>query len=143
VNRILNREVLAAQRAGLSVLYCVGEKAREQQQWQEVLGEQLRLGLAEADRGRVVIAYEPIWSIGPGKTPAGADHIGKIARFVKEQTGGLEVVYGGGLKKDNARLLASIPEIQGGLIALTRFAGEIGFYPGEYLDIVREYLGGR
>ena len=51
-------------------------------------------------------------------------------------------MYGGGLKTDNARMLAAIPEIDGGLIALTRFSGEIGFYPREYLEIVRLYLGG-
>ena len=40
-----------------------------------------------------------------------------------------------------AAMLASIDEIDGGLIALTRFSGEIGFYPDEYLDIIRRYLG--
>ncbi len=140
VNRILNREVLAAQQAGLSVLYCIGEKAPEQDRWQQVLGQQLAVGLAGADKSRLTIAYEPVWSIGPGKTPAGKEYIAKIARFAKEQTGGVDVVYGGGLKQDNAQMLASIPEIDGGLIALTRFAGEIGFYPREYLDIVRLYL---
>ena len=88
-----------------------------------------------------VIAYEPIWSIGPGKTPADKPYIEKIARFVKEQTGGLDVVYGGGLKADNAAMLSSIGDIDGGLIALTRFSGEIGFYPEEYLEIIRLYLG--
>lgn len=90
---------------------------------------------------RVVIGYEPVWSIGPGKTPAGKEYIEKIARFVKACTGGADVVYGGGLKQDNAQMLASIAEIDGGLIALTRFSGEIGFYPQEYLDIIRRYLG--
>ena len=141
VNRLLNQEILCAQKQGLKVLYCIGEKSEEQERWQEVLGEQLDIGLAGVDKSKVVIAYEPIWSIGPGKTPADKPYIEKIARFVKERTGGLDVVYGGGLKTDNAEMLASIPEIDGGLIALTRFAGEIGFYPDEYLDIIRLYLG--
>ncbi len=141
VNRLLNEEVLCAQARGLHVLYCIGEKSEEQERWEEVLGEQLSVGLAGADLSKVVIAYEPVWSIGPGKTPAGKEYITKIARFVKEKTGGLDVVYGGGLKKDNAPMLASIPEISGGLIALTRFTGEIGFYPEEYLEIIRLYLG--
>ncbi len=51
------------------------------------------------------------------------------------------MIYGGGLKRDNARMLASIEEIDGGLIALTRFQGKIGFYPEEYLEIIRLYLG--
>ena len=141
VNRILNAEIKAAQAAGLTVLYCIGEKSEEQAMWQDVLGAQLGIGLEGVDRSRVVIAYEPIWSIGPGKTPADKPYIEKIARFVKERTGGMDVVYGGGLKTDNAQMLASIEEIDGGLIALTRFSGEIGFYPEEYLEIIRTYLG--
>ena len=141
VNRLLNQEILCAQRAGLTVLYCVGETSEEQSRWQEVLGEQLDVGLAGADRSGIVIGYEPVWSIGPGKTPADKPYIEKIARFVKERTGGMDVVYGGGLKADNAAMLASIQEIDGGLIALTRFTGEIGFYPEEYLEIIRLYLG--
>ena len=141
VNRILNAEIKAAQAAGLTVLYCIGEKSEEQAMWQDVLGAQLSIGLEGVDRSRVVIAYEQIWSIGPGKTPADKPYIEKIARFVKERTGGMDVVYGGGLKTDNAQMLASIEEIDGGLIALTRFKGEIGFYPEEYLEIIRTYLG--
>lgn len=141
VNRLLNQEIRLAVEQGLTVLYCIGEKSEEQEQWQQVLGDQLSIGLDGVDKSRVVIAYEPIWSIGPGKTPADKPYIEKIARFVKEQTGGLDVVYGGGLKADNAAMLASIADIDGGLIALTRFSGEIGFYPDEYLEIIRLYLG--
>ncbi len=140
VNRLLNREVQCAVNAGLKVVYCIGETQEEQPQWESVLGEQLSVGLEGVDKDRVVIAYEPVWSIGPGKTPAGKEYITKIARFVKERIGGMDVVYGGGLKTDNAAMLASIEEIDGGLIALTRFQGEIGFYPEEYLEIVRLYL---
>ena len=124
----------------MDVLYCVGEKSEEQERWQEVLRAQLETGLDGVDMSRVVIGYEPVWSIGPGKTPAGREYIEKIARFIKEVTGGADVVYGGGLKTDNAEMLASIPEIDGGLIALTRFSGRIGFYPDEYLEIIALYL---
>ena len=141
VNRLLNQEIRLAVEQGLTVLYCIGEKSEEQERWQEVLGEQLSVGLEGVDTSKVVIGYEPVWSIGPGKTPAGKDYITMIARFVKERTGGLDVVYGGGLKVDNAEMLASIEEIDGGLIALTRFQGEIGFYPDEYLEIIKTYLG--
>ncbi len=141
VNRILNQEIKLAVANGMKVLYCIGEKDTELDRWDEVLREQLEVGLAGVDKSQVVIGYEPIWSIGPGKTPAGKDYITKIARFVKEVTGGIDVVYGGGLKVDNAEMLASIKEIDGGLIALTRFQGEIGFYPDEYIEIIRTYLG--
>lgn len=140
VNRILNREVKAAVEAGLHVLYCIGESAAEQERWKEVLSEQISVGLRGVDPSKVVIAYEPVWAIGPGKTPPDKSYIAMIGSYIKKITGGMDVVYGGGLKVDNARMLASIPEIDGGLIALTRFQGEIGFYPEEYLEIVRTYL---
>ena len=145
-DEILNKKVAAALRHNLTVIFCVGETLaeREANKTLDVISAQLENGLkgftAEQLKG-LVIAYEPVWSIGPGKTPAGKDYITMIARFVKERTGGIDVVYGGGLKKDNAAMLASIPEIDGGLIALTRFQGEIGFYPDEYLEIIRTYLG--
>ena len=140
VNRLLNQEIKCAIDRGMTVLYCIGEKSEELEQWQEVLGKQLEIGLDGVDTSKVVIAYEPIWSIGPGKTPADKDYITKIARFVKEKTNGMDIVYGGGLKQENAAMLASIPEIDGGLIALTRFQGEIGYYPEEYLEIIRLYM---
>jgi triosephosphate isomerase len=140
VNRLLNKEIKCAISQGMTVTYCIGEKAEEREHWQDVLSEQLSVGLEGIDTGKVIIAYEPIWAIGPGKTPPGADVIAPIAQFIKEKTNGMPVVYGGGLKKDNAAMLASIPEIDGGLIALTRFQGEIGYYPEEYLEIIRIYM---
>ncbi len=141
VNELLGESVKCAQAAGLKVLYCVGEKAEEQDRWQEVLRAQLETGLAGVDLRSVCIAYEPVWAIGPGKTPPGKEYITKIAKFVKEVTGGLDVVYGGGLKEANAPMLASIDEIDGGLIALTKFTGDIGFYPEGYVKIVETYIG--
>lgn len=146
VNRLLNQEIRAAIAGGLKVLYCIGETAQEQPRWQEVLKEQLVTGLEGVDPSCVVIAYEPVWAIGPGKTPPDASYINKIGAYIKAVTGayvpgGMDVVYGGGLKADNAQMLASIPAIDGGLIALTRFSGEIGFYPEEYLEIIRLYMG--
>lgn len=141
VNRLLNQEIKCAVARGMTVLYCIGEKSEEQERWQEVLGEQLEIGLKDIDLSKVVIAYEPVWSIGPGKAPADKEYITKVARFVKEKMGDIDIVYGGGLKQDNAAMLASVNEIDGGLIALTRFQGEIGYYPEEYLEIIRLYLG--
>lgn len=142
INRLLNQEIKAALKAGLSVLYCIGESAEEQGRWREVLKEQLETGLAGVDTSKVTIAYEPVWAIGPGKTPPDKEYITMIGTYVKEVTGGMDVVYGGGLKVDNARMLASIPVMDGGLIALTRFQGEIGFYPEEYLEIIKTYMDG-
>lgn len=140
VNRILNREVKAAQAAGLKVLFCMGERSEEVDAWEQVLTSQVTEGLEGCNLDDVRIAYEPVWSIGPGKTPADASYITKVARLLKSINPSVDVVYGGGLKSDNAAMLAGIPEIDGGLIALTRFTGEIGFYPEEYAEIVDLYL---
>lgn len=139
-NRILNKKVKCAANAGLKVLYCIGEKAEEQDNWQEVLRKQLEIGLDGINKSDVVIAYEPVWAIGPGKTPPDKEYVTKIVDFVKEVTGGIPVVYGGGLKEDNAKMLSSIPELDGGLIALTRFKGDIGFYPDEFGVIVEKFM---
>jgi Triosephosphate isomerase len=142
VNRILNEEVKRAIESGMKVLYCIGEKDTEVDKWDEVLAAQVKLGLEGVDTSKVVIAYEPVWSIGPGKTPAGKDYITKVARLIKSIVD-VPVVYGGGLKEANAEMLASIEEIDGGLIALTRFSGEIGFYPEEYGKIIELYMNGK
>lgn len=93
VNRLLNQEIKCAIERGMKVLYCIGEKSEEQEQWQEVLGKQLEIGLKDVDTSKVVIAYEPIWSIGPGKTPAGKEYITKIAgRIYKESQRLLQLV---------------------------------------------------
>lgn len=140
VDRLLNQEMKCALQQNLSVTYCIGEKAEELEHWEKILTEQLTVGLKNLDTKNIIIAYEPIWAIGPGKTPPNADVIAPIARLLKKITGGMPVIYGGGLKKDNAEMLASIPEIDGGLIALTRFQGDFGFYPDEYLEIIHTYM---
>lgn len=139
INKVLNEEIRCAVNRGLHVLYCIGERSEEQDEWQEVLGAQINSGLDGISTENIVIAYEPVWSIGPGKTPADKPYIQKIARYIRSLKD-VDVVYGGGLKQDNAPMLASIPEISGGLIALTRFSGDIGFYPEEYLEIIDLYL---
>ncbi|MGD1821760.1 MAG: triose-phosphate isomerase family protein [Pleomorphochaeta sp.] len=143
VNTILNEEIKLAQKHNLQVLYCIGEKDFEVEDWENVLSEQLTIGLKDCDLNNVVIAYEPVWSIGPGKTPADKPYITKVAKLIKKVIGDIPVIYGGGLKKDNAAMLASIDEIDGGLIALTRFVGDFGFYPEEYLEIVSLYMSGK
>lgn len=140
VCRIMNKEIKAAIHRGLSVLYCIGEKSEDRHRWQEALERQLAVGLDGVDTGRVVIGYEPVWSIGPGKKPASVEDISEAARFIKKKTKGMDVVYGGGLRPDNAAALAKVPEIDGGVIALTRFQGEIGFYPEDYLEFIRLYM---
>ena len=140
VNKILNKEISLAIEAGISPLYCIGESLEERQtSWKEVLKLQIEEGLKGIDLTKVKIAYEPLWAIGPGKTPATAEEIKEVADFIKSIVN-VPVLYGGGLKSDNAASISKIDGVDGGLIALTRFSGEIGFYPEEYLEIIKTYL---
>ena len=141
VNKILNKEIALAIEAGISPLYCIGESLEERQtSWKKVLNLQIEEGLKGIDLTKVKIAYEPLWAIGPGKTPATAEEIKEVTDFIKSIVN-VPVLYGGGLKSDNAASVSKIEGVDGGLIALTRFSGEIGFYPEEYLEIIRLYLG--
>lgn len=142
VNRLLNREIICARKAGLKVLYCIGETEAQLSQREQVLREQLETGLANVSDSGIVIGYEPVWAIGPGKTPPDGENIRNTAIYIKSVRS-LPVVYGGGLKADNAAEIASIPEVDGGLIALTQFSGQIGFYPQQYLEIINIYHANR
>ena len=113
-----------------------------------VLKRQLSLGLKDAQthlpERQIFIGYEPIWAIGPGKTPPGQEYIRYVSQHIKtvvEAEFGFVpgVVYGGGLKEENAGMIAAIETIDGGLVALTRFTGEIGFEPEELKKIIEKY----
>lgn len=140
ISKILNEEVRCAISSGLKVLFCVGETAEEMDCQEQVIIEQLTIGLKDIDLEQVTIAYEPIWAIGPGKTPPDRQYIQETARIIKKHVN-CGVVYGGGLKLENAGMLASIEEVDGGLIGLTRFGKDFGFYPDECIEIIKKYTG--
>lgn len=141
---VLNQQIRCADDAGLNILYCVGEKKEEFNKKYNIIKKQLLLGLKYIS-SKVVIAYEPIWAIGPGKTPPSSDYISDISDFIKKtvknEFGYMpQVVYGGGLKFENVAEIASIENIDGGLIALTNFTGNIGFSVDGLKKIIQKYL---
>ena len=158
INQLINAEVLCAFKAHLNVLLCVGETAIERGEGtfddqkpriEAVIKKQLLSSLAQAkeylESSKFVIGYEPVWAIGPGKTPPGADYIAFVSDYIKKvliEKIGFEplVIYGGGLKEENAGMIASIPTIDGGLVALTRFTGEIGFHVSDLKKIIQNFL---
>lgn len=158
VNAVIGREVSCALDVGMNVLLCIGETSEERgggtfeeqkARIRSVLENQILAGFSAVKdqlltQSKVVLGYEPVWAIGPGKNPPGKDYIQFVAETVKSIT--LEnygvpfpVVYGGGLKKENAAMLASIPSIDGGLVALTKFSGEIGFTVKGLKEIIDLY----
>ena len=113
VNRILNKRVKKAVESGLKVLFCIGETLEERDNWKEVLKEAIEVGLDGIGRDNVIIAYEPAWAIGPGKVPPTSQEIKEIVDYIKTIDKDLEVLYGGGLKKDKAKDLTKIDSLVG------------------------------
>ncbi|MDX1597550.1 MAG: triose-phosphate isomerase [Marinobacter sp.] len=112
---------------GLVAIVCVGETLAEREagQAEEVVSAQVRKGLAgvSGDSWRnVVVAYEPVWAIGTGKTATSDDAqaMHQSIRFVLKDLGApaedVSLLYGGSVKADNAAALFSQPDIDGGLI---------------------------
>ncbi len=123
----LARKVPAALAAGLEPILCVGEseEARDGGRTEAVLDAQLQADLAEvatADLARVVIAYEPIWAIGTGRTasPEQAEEAIGFIREVVRQRGAaadeLRILYGGSVKPGNAAELLGREQIDGALV---------------------------
>jgi triosephosphate isomerase len=116
----------AALSHGLTPIVCVGETLaeREANQTEAVVGRQLQavIDTLGADIARVVVAYEPVWAIGTGKTasPAQAQAVHAFLRAQLAQAtanaADIPLLYGGSVKPDNAVELFSQPDINGGLI---------------------------
>ena len=160
VERMISEEMLCALRRGMNVLYCIGETeeqkgsadpAVDEPRVRQVLRRQIEEGVSRGaeilrERQRLCIAYEPIWAIGPGKTPATGEYVSFVSSCIKEYCRELcgkelPIVYGGGLKEENAEDIASVKTIDGGFVALTKFTPPIGFDVGSLKNIIGAYIG--
>ncbi len=127
-SQVVAEKYVAAQRAGLIPILCVGEtlEQRDSDITEQVINEQLKAVIALAgveSLAKAVIAYEPIWAIGTGKTatPHQAQDIHQfIRKGIASQNEGiaenLSILYGGSVKANNAAELFEMPDIDGGLI---------------------------
>jgi len=123
------RKLAAALAAGLQAILCVGERieAREAGRAEAVVGEQLEAALSgrsAADMARVVVAYEPVWAIGTGRTATPEDAEG-MHRFIRERVAAafghetaqaLRIQYGGSVKPENAAGLLRREGVDGALV---------------------------
>ncbi|MCC5861446.1 MAG: triose-phosphate isomerase [Gammaproteobacteria bacterium] len=140
---VVARKFIAAEAAGLVPVLCVGETLQEREagQTESVVARQLDAVIAEAgvaSLSRAVLAYEPVWAIGTGHTAtpeqAQAVHAylrGKIAGIDARIADSLRILYGGSVKADNARILFSQPDVDGGLVGGASLKAE------EFLNICR------
>lgn len=137
------KKTVAALEEGLTPIVCVGERLeeREANATEEVLARQFKGGIQGLDAqqfARIVIAYEPVWAIGTGKT-ATPEMAEAAHAFLRSQIAGhfgqaaadaCRILYGGSVKPDNVRGLMAQPDIDGALV------GGASLTPASFADIV-------
>jgi triosephosphate isomerase len=140
----VNKKVRAAFRNGLVPIVCVGEtlEEREKGELSAVIGRQLSVGLSgleAAEVSKLIIAYEPVWAIGTGKTatPAQVEDVHRLIRFSVsmgfggEAGGKVRILYGGSVKPSNSKELLSLPNVDGALV------GGASLKVPEFIEIIK------
>ncbi len=124
---LVNAKALAAYRAGLTAIICVGETEAERSEGatMSVVKRELQGSVPEEARAaNTVIAYEPVWAIGSGLTPTPAD-VAEVHGFIRSvlgqllgngQSGAMRILYGGSVKPANAGELLYVPDVNGALV---------------------------
>lgn len=137
---IVNKKVKAALNNGLRVIFCMGEtlKEREAGQTYEVLQRQLLEGLREVEARKVIVAYEPVWAIGTGKTatPEQAQEAhqyirSKLRESGRDEADSVRILYGGSVTPENVDSLMACPDVDGALV------GGASLKPGSFERIVK------
>jgi triosephosphate isomerase len=122
---IVNNKIRAAQKAGLGVIFCIGESLTERGDGKtfDVLNREIDRGLAGVIPGDLVVAYEPIWAIGTGKT-ATPEQAQESHEYVRErlkilygnEADDLCIIYGGSVIPENIDLLMACKDVDGALV---------------------------
>jgi triosephosphate isomerase (TIM) len=139
----VRKKALAAHRAGLMAIVCVGETRGEREAGRAlaVVGAQLDGSLPDAATAEnLVVAYEPVWAIGTGLTPTPAD-VAEMHGFIRRQLvarygeagQGMRILYGGSVKPSNAAELMAVADVDGALV------GGASLKADEFLAIASVY----
>ncbi len=125
-DELVRAKAIAGHAAGLTVIICIGETEAERDAGKtlDVIKSQVAGSLPEgATAANTVIAYEPVWAIGTGRTPT-TDEVQEVHAFIRSQRAarigteadGMRILYGGSMKPGNAAELIALPDVDGGLI---------------------------
>ena len=122
---IVNRKIRAAQKAGLGVIFCIGESLEEREAGKtfDILNREIEKGLDGVSPEKMVLAYEPIWAIGTGKT-ATPSQAQEVHAYIRErlnilygnQSDELCILYGGSVTPDTVDSLMACKDIDGALV---------------------------
>ncbi|MDI6889769.1 MAG: triose-phosphate isomerase [Thermodesulfovibrionales bacterium] len=124
-DEIVNRKIKAAKRGGVGAILCIGESLEEREAGKtfDVLEREIDKGLFETDTGDIVIAYEPIWAIGTGKT-ATPEQAQEAHAYIRERIGvkygnkgdEVRIIYGGSVTPENIDSLMVCKDVDGALV---------------------------
>ena len=133
-NKLINLKIKSALKSGLKIIFCIGETIHEKRKkiTKKVLFKQIELGLSGIKTKKdIIIAYEPVWSIGTGVIPREKDLEASI-EFIKKRFRKNKVLYGGSVNPKNILKLKSINNIDGFLI------GAASQNPKKFIDIIKK-----
>jgi len=117
-DKLINAKIKSATKSGLKVIFCIGETLVQKRKkiTKKILSKQITLGLQKINKKKnIVIAYEPVWSIGTGMIPKPDDLFGTI-NFIKKKVRNIKVLYGGSVNPKNINELKLIKNIDGFLV---------------------------
>ena len=133
-DKLINLKIKSALKSKLKVIFCIGEtyQQRKKRITNQTLNKQIQLGLKGiSNKKNILIAYEPVWSIGTGILPKPDDLFSTI-NFIKKKVRNIKVLYGGSVNPKNINELKSINNIDGYLI------GGASQDPKKFIDIIKK-----
>ena len=117
-DKLINLKIKSALKSGLKVIFCIGETLKQKRKkiTKQVLNKQIKFGLSKIKKNnKILIAYEPVWSIGTGLIPK-SSQLFETINFIKNKLKNYKVLYGGSVNPKNIYELKSINNIDGFLI---------------------------
>ncbi|MDC2970572.1 triose-phosphate isomerase [Candidatus Pelagibacter sp.] len=133
-DKLVNNKIKSALKSGLKVIFCIGETLKEKKtkKTKKLLSKQIKLGLNKIkNKKNIIIAYEPIWSIGSGLIPKKKELFETI-KFIKKKAKNYKVLYGGSVNPKNINSLNLINNIDGYMI------GGASQDPKKFIDIIKK-----